>query len=103
MAISSLEPKADFAYVDGHLLPPGLIIPAIAVKGGDATNHLIACASILAKVARDEFMLGEHKKYPQYGFDKHKGYGTKAHFAALAEHGPCPIHRLTFLKKDLLT
>jgi len=102
MAVASLEPKADFAYVDGHLLPPTLEIPAVAIKGGDAANHLIACASILAKVARDEVMSQEHKKYPHYGFDKHKGYGTKAHFAALAEHGPSEIHRLTFLKENLL-
>jgi ribonuclease HII len=101
LAVSALEPKADFAYIDGHILPPSLGaadgLPAIAIKGGDAKNHLIACASILAKVARDEAMLDYHKTWPEYGFDRHKGYGTKAHFAALKEYGPCPIHRLTFL------
>jgi ribonuclease HII len=66
---------------------------------GDSLSANIAAASVLAKVTRDDFMLEMATKYPQYGFDVHKGYGTKAHYAALEEHGPCPIHRMTFLKK----
>ena len=66
---------------------------------GDAQSASIAAASILAKVSRDRYMLQMAEKYPQYAFEKHKGYETKAHDEALLEHGPCPIHRMTFLKK----
>ena len=66
---------------------------------GDSLSANIAAASILAKVTRDDFMLEQAKRYPEYGFDVHKGYGTRAHYAALREYGPCPIHRRTFLKK----
>jgi ribonuclease HII len=97
LAVAGLKPAAEFAFADGNVLPP-LAIPGVAIKGGDARHHLIACASILAKVARDEVMMEYHKKWPEYGFDRHKGYGTKAHFAALERYGPCEIHRKTFLK-----
>ena len=66
---------------------------------GDSLSASIAAASVLAKVTRDDLMLSLAEKYPQYGFDVHKGYGTKAHYAALTEHGPSEIHRKTFLKK----
>ena len=66
---------------------------------GDSLSANIAAASILAKVTRDDFMLEQAKLYPEYGFDIHKGYGTKAHYEALRKYGPCPIHRRTFLKK----
>ena len=69
------------------------------VVKGDSLSANIAAASVLAKVTRDDIMLEMAEKYPQYGFDIHKGYGTKAHYAALTEHGPCAIHRMTFLKK----
>ena len=69
------------------------------VVHGDSLSASIAAASILAKVTRDDLMLEMAKEYPQYGFEIHKGYGTKAHYAALAQFGPCPIHRMTFLKK----
>lgn len=79
----------------------GLDIPARqhAFIKGDARSYLIAAASILAKETRDALMLEYHELYPQYGFDKHKGYGTAQHIAAIREYGPCPIHRLTFIKK----
>ena len=70
-----------------------------AIVKGDAKSLSIAAASILAKVSRDDYMDELAKQYPQYGFEVHKGYGTKAHYQALAEHGPSPIHRMTFLKK----
>ena len=70
---------------------------------GDALSYSIAAASILAKVARDREMQALHEQYPQYGFDRHKGYGTRQHILALKEHGPCPAHRLSFLHKILGT
>ena len=69
------------------------------VVKGDSLSANIAAASVLAKVTRDDLMLGLAKTYPQYGFDIHKGYGTQAHYAALRQFGPCPIHRKSFLKK----
>ena len=70
-----------------------------AVIHGDATSASIAAASVLAKVARDRYMLALDQQYPEYGFAKHKGYGTAAHYAALREYGPSPIHRPTYLRK----
>ena len=75
-----------------------LDIPAESVVKGDAKSMSIAAASILAKVSRDRLMMQYDEKYPQYNFKKHKGYGTKAHYAAIIEHGPCEIHRKSFLK-----
>ena len=73
--------------------------PVRTVVGGDGLSANIAAASILAKVTRDRFMEEMDKRYPQYGFAVHKGYGTRAHYDALREYGPCPIHRMSFLKK----
>ena len=97
-AIAQLEPEADFALIDGNRAKD-FGVPADTVVGGDGRSASIAAASILAKVTRDNYMLEMAEQYPQYGFDIHKGYGTKAHYAALKEHGPCPIHRMSFLKK----
>lgn len=99
-AVESLDTKADFAYIDGNTMP-SLEINAECLIKGDAKSISVACASILAKVSRDRLMLKYAQQYPQYSFEKHKGYGTKAHTEALLEHGPCPIHRMSFLKKIL--
>ncbi len=99
-AADALQIPADFALVDGNRLPP-LDIPAEYVIGGDGCVLSIAAASILAKVTRDRYMREMALRYPEYGFEKHKGYGTKAHYAAIAAHGICPLHRKTFLKKVL--
>ena len=98
-AAEMLDPAPDLIIVDGNRLPPGLPAEGRTLIKGDALCHSIACASILAKVSRDRFMLAMAEKYPQYQFENHKGYGTAAHIAALREHGVCPIHRRSFLKK----
>ena len=87
---------ADAARIDGNKLPPGLPCPAEAWIGGDARDRSIMAASILAKVARDRRMLELHAQYPQYGFDRHKGYPSPVHREALRLHGPCPQHRRSF-------
>lgn len=97
-AIAQLDPKPEIALVDGNTVR-GIEYPARSIVGGDGKSASIAAASILAKVSRDRFMLEMAKEYPQYGFERHKGYGTKEHYAAIREHGLCPIHRTTFLKK----
>ena len=97
-AISQLPVKPDFALIDGNRAKD-FGIPVETVVGGDGLSASIAAASILAKVTRDDIMTAMAEEYPQYGFEIHKGYGTKAHYAALTEHGPSPIHRMTFLKK----
>lgn len=97
-AIDGLNIKADFALIDGNR-QKDFGIPAKTIVGGDGLSASIAAASILAKVTRDDFMLELAKEYPQYGFDVHKGYGTKAHYDALAQFGPSKVHRMTFLKK----
>ena len=99
-AVAQLDPPADYAMVDGNRLPP-LDIPAQTVVKGDALSASIAAASILAKVTRDRYMLEMAARYPQYGFEQHKGYGTALHVARLREFGPSPIHRMSFLKKIL--
>ena len=99
-AVEALPVSADYALVDGNRIQ-GLDIPAECVIGGDGKVLSIAAASILAKVTRDREMRALAAQYPEYGFEKHKGYGTKAHYLAIAEHGICPIHRRTFLKKVL--
>ncbi|MCR4781160.1 MAG: ribonuclease HII [Lachnospiraceae bacterium] len=96
-AVNNLNPKANFALVDAVHIEDLGIEQASFVKG-DAKSMSIAAASIVAKVKRDEFMVEMDKKYPEYGFASNKGYGTKAHMDAVREYGPCPIHRLTFLK-----
>ncbi|MEE0060671.1 MAG: ribonuclease HII [Acutalibacteraceae bacterium] len=99
-AVEGLEVPADYAIIDGNKTP-ALQIPCNYVIKGDANSMSIAAASILAKVTRDRLLLEYAKEYPQYQFEKHKGYGTKAHREALLEYGPCPVHRLSFLKKIL--
>lgn len=101
-AVEGLEKVPEVVLVDGNSLPKWYYNSEAIVKG-DAVCHSIACASILAKVSRDRLMLFEAEKYPQYSFEKHKGYGTKVHVQAIKEYGPCPIHRKTFLKKILKT
>ncbi len=96
-AIDQLDPKPDFALIDGNITR-GFTLPAKAVVHGDAISPSIAAASILAKVTRDRLCAELDAKYPQYGIAKHKGYGTKAHMDALREHGPCEIYRTKFIR-----
>lgn len=96
-AIQGLNIRADIALIDGNRLPR-LDIDAKAIIKGDSLSMSIAAASILAKVSRDRLMLELSKEYPQYQFEKHKGYGTALHRELIKQYGPCPIHRLTFLK-----
>ena len=106
-ALRALSPAAQLARIDGNQLPRDLPCPAEAVVGGDALEPAIMAASILAKVSRDRLMRELHLEYPQYGFDRHKGYPSREHLAALEAHGPCPHHRRSFrpvqLTMDLLT
>ena len=97
-AFEMLSLKPEIALVDGNR-DPGLGLDTRLIVKGDSRCADIAAASILAKVTRDRYMLEMDRLYPQYHFEKHKGYGTKVHYAALREYGPCPIHRMTFLKK----
>ena len=97
-ALAQLEGKADFALIDGNR-ETDFGIPVQTVVKGDSRSANIAAASVLAKVTRDDIMEAMAEEYPQYGFEIHKGYGTKAHYAALTAHGPSPIHRMSFLKK----
>ncbi len=96
-AIEGLSVNADFALIDGNC-SRGFEIPTKTVVGGDAKVPCIAAASILAKVTRDRLCYEYDKEYPEYGFGKHKGYGTKLHIEAIKKFGPCPIHRPSFLK-----
>lgn len=100
-AVSGLDVKPEFILVDGNKVPDGLEIKADCLIKGDALSASIGAASILAKVARDRYMKKIALKYPEYGFEKHKGYGTKQHREALLKYGPCPVHRMSFLKKIL--
>ena len=97
-AIAQLEGKADFALVDGNR-EKDFGLPVMTVVKGDSRSANIAAASILAKVSRDDYMEEVAEKYPEYGFEIHKGYGTKAHYEALRTYGHCPLHRVTFLRK----
>ena len=97
-AIDQLEGKAEFALIDGNR-EKDFGLPVMTVVKGDSRSANIAAASVLAKVTRDLYMEELAKEYPQYGFEIHKGYGTKAHYAALTEYGACAAHRKTFLKK----
>jgi len=97
-AINQLSVKPDLALIDGNRAKD-FGIPVETVVHGDSLSASIAAASVLAKVTRDDYMLQMADEYPGYDFEIHKGYGTKAHYAALTEKGPCPIHRMTFLKK----
>ena len=97
-AVSGLDIPVQCALIDGNRLPR-MNLPMQAVIHGDATSASIAAASVLAKVARDRYMLALDQQYPEYGFCKHKGYGTKLHYAMLDRYGPCPEHRMSFLTK----
>lgn len=97
-AIAMLEPQPALALIDGNRAA-GITVPCRTVVKGDSRCASIAAASILAKVSRDRLLLELDARYPMYGFARHKGYGTKAHYAALREYGPCPAHRPSFLKK----
>ena len=99
-AVEGLDVKADYAMIDGNRLPDLNIDSEFIIKG-DAKSMAIAAASILAKVSRDRLLREYAKEYPEYQFDKHKGYGTKAHIEALKKYGPCPYHRMSFLGKIL--
>ena len=103
LAIDGLTTKADFALIDGnrdHGTRYAVSTPHRTVIGGDGVSMSIAAASILAKVSRDRYVTEVlDREYPQYQFAKHKGYGTRLHYAMLDEYGPCPCHRKTFLKK----
>lgn len=97
-AISQLSQKPDLALIDGNRAKD-FGLPVKTVIHGDSLSASIAAASILAKVTRDDYMEQMAMEYPQYGFEVHKAYGTKAHYEALRQYGPCPIHRMSFLKK----
>lgn len=97
-ALAQLSVKPELALIDGNRAKD-FGLPVETVVKGDSRSASIAAASILAKVTRDDLMEQAAVDYPQYQFEIHKGYGTKAHYAALTEHGPSPIHRMTFLKK----
>jgi ribonuclease HII len=93
-AVKNLPNKPDFLLVDGLELKGE--IPCLKIIKGDEKSFSIAAASIIAKVTRDRLMCEYHEKWPYYGFESHKGYGTKKHIEAIKEHGPCPIHRMSF-------
>lgn len=99
-AVNALDVSPDYVIIDGNSIK-NMTIPHQTIVKGDANSISIAAASILAKVSRDRFINEISTKYPEYGFDKHKGYGTKLHREALLKYGPCEIHRKTFLKKIL--
>ena len=94
-ALARLVPTPEHVLVDGRHVNT-ISLPQTALVKGDARSYSIAAASVLAKVTRDRLMLEFHERWPAYGFAGHKGYGTQQHLAAIAAHGPCPIHRLTF-------
>ncbi len=95
-AVENLPVQPEYIYIDGPRHRIELDIPQSGIKAGDARCASVAAASIVAKVIRDRIMAAYHRKYPDYCFDAHKGYGTKKHFQLLREIGPCPIHRFSF-------
>jgi ribonuclease HII len=95
-ALADLKVRPDHLLVDGPLRVPAVDIPQTALIDGDARSLSVAAASVVAKVTRDRMMKELHERYPQYGFARHKGYGTREHLAALQRHGPCRIHRESF-------
>jgi len=95
-AVEGLKVKPDILLIDAVRIP-GLSIPEVPIIKGDAKSLSIAAASVMAKVTRDRIMLEMDRQYPQYGFARHKGYGTAEHIAALKKYGPCPIHRRSFI------
>lgn len=102
LAVKALNIEPHFILVDGRRMNLDLSIPQLSIIGGDRKSVSIAAASVIAKVTRDRLMLKWHEKYPKYGFDRHKGYGTKDHLRKLKKHGPCPIHRRSFEPVSLL-
>lgn len=102
LAVQDLSQEPDYLLVDGNHLPPTHIVSKAVIKG-DSRSISIGAASIIAKHKRDLLMIEYHKEFPQYGFQKHKGYGTKMHLEALKIHGPCPIHRVSFEPVKSLT
>lgn len=98
-AIDGLKINADFALIDGNRVPKDIKIDCQTVVKGDEKSLSIAAASILAKVTRDRLLLEYDKKYPEYNFAKHKGYGTAEHMDAIRKYGPSEVHRPSFLKK----
>lgn len=94
-AIEGLK-KVDYAIIDGNKIPSGLVVETDFLIKGDSILQCISAASILAKVTRDRLMIEQSKLYPNYGFEKHKGYLTKDHLEALAKYGPCEIHRMSY-------
>lgn len=97
-AIARLTVRPELALIDGNR-DSGIEMPSRCIVGGDARCADVAAASVLAKVTRDRYMRKMALEYPQYGFEKHKGYGTRQHYAALREYGASPIHRMSFLRK----
>lgn len=97
-ALAQLKIRPDLVLIDGNR-QKDFGLPVKTVVKGDSLSANIAAASVLAKVTRDDFMVHQAEQFPEYGFEIHKGYGTKAHYAALEQYGACPIHRKTFLKK----
>lgn len=98
-AVESMHITPDLLLIDGNLKPKIGVCEEVPVIKGDAKSMSIAAASVLAKVSRDRFMLELAEKFPQYAFEKHKGYGTKLHYEKIQEYGISPVHRRTFLKK----
>lgn len=97
-AVNGMSIKPDYVMIDGNSIK-NMDLPHCTIVKGDAKSISIAAASVLAKVSRDRFITEIAKKYPEYGFEKHKGYGTALHNEAILKYGPCPVHRKTFLKK----
>lgn len=100
-AVDGLEITPQLALVDGNKAPQLTAADVETIVKGDAKSASVACASIIAKVSRDRYMLEMAEKYPQYQFEKHKGYGTKLHYEMIEKYGICDIHRKSFLKKVL--
>jgi ribonuclease HII len=99
-AIRALDVRPEFVLTDGFPLR-GVRLPQLSIKKGDVVTASVAAASVIAKVTRDRMMDRYHRRYPQYGFDRHRGYGTASHRAAIALYGPSPIHRMSFKGMDL--
>ena len=97
-AVEGLDATPEYALVDGNKFPP-ISVKGVTVVKGDGTSASVAAASILAKVSRDRYMKEAAEKYPEWQFERHKGYGTKLHYEMLDKFGPSPIHRMSFLKK----
>jgi ribonuclease HII len=97
-AVEQLNNRHEYVFIDGNKVPAELDPNAKSIVKGDMLSASIAAASIIAKVSRDRYMIEMDKLYPQYGFAKHKGYGTKLHYQNIQKYGICPLHRVSFLK-----